>query len=180
MRVSRGNDAPGLLELSAEELELLQKRAQRYALAASEEDANVHEAVVFRRGEGRFAIPLAALREVRPMRGFCPIPLASNSVPGIVHFRGEILGLHDAFAFMSGAPFGGAPSWLIVVEHAGERLGLGADEIIDIERYGAGRIAPLPLTLGDRGAICDGVLSGDVFLLSPPRLFRTDGFFSAF
>ncbi len=183
MRAREGPESVRLgSALSAEEIELLRQRAARYAPAAEETTQDVAWAVVFRRGEARYGFPLASLREVRPLRSFCRIPLASPAVPGILHFRGEILSLHDIAGFMDPARASslGAASWVIVVEHAGERMGLLADEVIDIERHSAAQISAMPITLGDRAAICDGVLPGGLLLLSASRMFHTDGFFSAF
>jgi len=167
--------------LSADDLALLRKRADRYAVAAGEAARDVAEVVVFQRGEARYGVALGSLRAVRPLRLFCRIPMASPVVPGILHFRVEILSVHDVAAFM--APHRAAlpnAAWVIVVEHAGERMGLLGDEIIDIERYSAAGVLPLPITLGDRAAICDGVLPGGVVLLSAARMFHTDTFVSAF
>ena len=113
-------------------------------------------------------------------RSFSPIPSASRTVPGIFHFRGEVLSLHDVAAFMEPAVAADDPAWVIVVEHGGERIGLGADEILDVERHASGAVQMLPVTFGDRGAICDGLLPNAAVLLSAPRMFHTDAFFSAF
>ena len=118
--------------LTAEEIDLLKQRAARYALATEAQATDITDAVVFRRGAVKYAIPLVSLREVRPLRSFCPIPCASASVPGILHFRGEILSLHDVAAFMDPAIETENPVWVIVVEHMNERIGLAADEILDV------------------------------------------------
>lgn len=166
--------------LSAEENDLLRLRAARYALAAEEQATDMTDAVIFRRGQAKYAMPLVALREVRPLRSFCRIPCASPSVPGILHFRGEILSLHDLAAFMEPAIDAADPAWVIVVEHHGERIGLAADEVLDVERHSAKSVQSLPITFGDRGAICDGLLADGTVLLSAPRMFHADAFFSAF
>jgi chemotaxis signal transduction protein len=166
--------------LSAEEVDLLKQRAARYALAAENQATDLTDAVIFRRGNAKYAMPLVTLREVRPLRSFCPIPQASRAVPGILHFRGEILSLHDLAAFMEPEIDFKNPTWVIVVEHSSERIGLGADEILDVERHSNAVVQPLPITFGDRGAICDGLLPDGSLLLSASRIFHTEAFFSAF
>lgn len=166
--------------LSAEEVELLEQRAVRYALAAEAQATDLTDAVVFRRGNAKYALPLVTLREVRPLRAYCPIPCASPAVPGILHFRGEIISLHDLAAFMDPAVETDDPTWVIVVEYQGERIGLGADEIVDVERHSVAMVKSLPITFGDRGAICDGLLPDGSLLLSASRMFHTEAFFSAF
>lgn len=169
-----------LAALSLEDIELLRQRAARYALAAERQATDLSDAVIFRRGNAKYAMPLVTLREVRPLRTFCPIPCASPSVPGILHFRGEIISLHDVAAYMEPNAETEIPAWVIVVEHMGERIGVGADEILDVERHSAAIVQPLPITFGDRGAICDGLLPDGSLLLSASRMFNTETFFSAF
>jgi purine-binding chemotaxis protein CheW len=166
--------------LSTEDIELLKQRAVRYALAAEAQATDLTDAVIFRRGNAKYALPLVTLREVRPLRTYCPIPCASPAVPGILHFRGEIISLHDLAAFMDPAVETDDPTWVIIVEHLGERIGLGADEILDVERHSAAMLKSLPITSGDRGAICDGLLPDGTLLLSASRMFHTEAFFSAF
>jgi purine-binding chemotaxis protein CheW len=167
-------------ELSAEEINLLEQRAARYAEAPERQATDTTDAVVFRRGLAKYALPLVTLREVRPLRSYCLIPCASPSVPGILHFRGEIISLHDVAAFIDPTEGIGEPSWVIVVEYMGERIGLAADEILDVERHSAAKLRPLPITFGDRGIIADGLLPDGTLLLSAARMFHTDTFFSAF
>lgn len=166
--------------LSREDVELLEQRAARYALATERLATDVTDAVVFQRGRAKYALPLVTLREVRPLRSFCPIPCASPSVPGILHFRGEIISLHDVAAFMDPSAETENPNWVIVVEYMGERIGLGADEILDVERHSTAMVQPLPITFGDRGVICDGLLPDGSLLLSASRMFHTATFFAAF
>ncbi len=166
--------------LSAEEIDLLTQRANRYAVAAEKQATDLTDTVVFRRGNARYAVPLVTLREVRPLRSFCRIPQSSPAVPGIMHFRGEIISLHDLAAFMEPEVDTKNPTWVIVVEYLGERIGLGADEILDVERHSTAIVQPLPITFGDRGAICDGLLPDGSLLLSASRIFHTEAFFSAF
>ena len=166
--------------LSADEIELLEQRAARYALAAETQATDLTDAVIFRRGTAKYALPLVALREVRPLRSYCPIPCASPCVPGIFHFRGEILSLHDVAAFMDPAAESTDPVWVIIVEYLGERIGLGVDEILDVERHSGAMVKSLPITFGDRSAICDGLLPDGTLLLSASRMLRTEAFFAAF
>jgi purine-binding chemotaxis protein CheW len=100
-------------------------------------------------------------------------------VPGVFHFRGELLSAHDLAAWMGGsAP--NQPGWTLVVEHGGMRLGLLADEVIGIDRLASSQLGPVPVTLGGRGVCFQGVLGGQRLLLEPERLFSTPAFFRAF
>jgi chemotaxis signal transduction protein len=155
-------------------------RAARYAERMEEGAGDIAAAVIFRRGATQYAAPISALREVRPLLRMCRIPGASAAVPGVVHFRGEILSLHDLAAFMDPSAGGKPAAWIIVAERAGERIGVLADEIIGIEQFAASRVRPPPVTFGERASCFEGVIAGGVLLLSAPRMFETPAFFSAF
>jgi chemotaxis signal transduction protein len=180
MRSSGKNDVSLLDGLGEDEIELLRMRATRYAERIEDGSNDIAEAVVFRRGPTQYAAPISALREVRPLRSMCRIPGASLVVPGIVHFRGEILSLHDLEAFMDPAAGGRTAAWVIVAEHGGERLGIVADEILGIEQFAASRVRPPPVTFAERGVPFEGVIDGGVLLLSAARIFETASFFFAF
>lgn len=166
--------------LSDAEIELLRLRAARYARQPEGKAEDVIDIVVFVRGRSRYAIPLCAVREVRPLRAFCRIPGSSRCVPGMFHFRGEIISVHDLEAFMDPGA-GGRPSpWIVLIEHQGERIALLADEVLDVEQIATEQIKPTPITFGDRAACFQGVIGGAVLLLQPGKLFTTPRFFSAF
>lgn len=166
--------------LTAADVDLLRRRAARYAKEAEAAAVDVTDAAVFARGRVRYAVPLASLREIRPLRHLCRIPSASRIVPGVVHYRGEILSVHDLESFLAEQASGAEPNWVLVVEHEAERLGLMADEVIGIEPVAAGQLRPLPVTLGDRSACFQGILDGGVLMLKPAQLFSTPAFFAAF
>ncbi|UQA62432.1 chemotaxis protein CheW [Polyangium aurulentum] len=180
MRSSSKNDVSLLDGLGEDEIELLRMRAMRYAERIDDGTGDIAEVVVFRRGTTQYAVPISVLREVRPLRSMCRIPGASLVVPGIVHFRGEILSLHDLEAFMDPTAGGRPAAWVIVAENAGERIGIIADEVLGIEQFAATRVRPPPVTFGERGIPFEGVIDGGVLLLSAERMFDTPSFFSAF
>jgi chemotaxis signal transduction protein len=165
--------------MEASEAELLKRRAARYAHRPTTEEGELVELVAFSRGEGHYALPLLALREIRPLRHLARIPGASPVVPGVFHFHGELLSGHDLACWLGGGARAPA-SQVLVVEHGGARLGLLADDVAGIERMVASQLGPVPVTLGERGACFRGVLGGQRLLLEPERLFSTPAFFRAF
>lgn len=160
--------------------ELLRKRAQAYAKPLFLDHEETREAVVFVRGAGRYACPLNALRELRPLRKLCLLPLASRIVPGAVHVRGELLSVHDLAAFLEEQGPVQAGSFLLVVELEGERIALLADDVLGVEAYRPSCLHPLPLTLGDRASCFQGMLADKTMLLQPPALFTSPEFSSAY
>jgi chemotaxis signal transduction protein len=167
-------------ELTAPELDLLRLRAARYARQERESVRDTPDAVVFERGDGCYAILVTELREIRPLRRLCRIPGASRVVPGVFYYRGEILSAHDLGNFLLRRDLPGTPPWVLVVEVQGERIGLLADNIIDIVAVPAGKLRPPPLTFGETVDCFHGILDGGALLVNPARMISNNKFASAF
>jgi len=157
------------------ELAVLEARARHYARSQDAEQGARLEIIVFRRAETRYALPVAALREVREVAGFQALPGASATVPGAFAYRGEILSLHDLAAFLGSSAE--LPDWSLVVEHEGRRLGILADEIQGVEEVFIDEIRPIPLTFAKAGGLFRGLVSGETLLLNPIQCFETQSFY---
>ena len=120
-------------ELSEEERirELLERRAARLRERprdAREEDAFwVAELSV---GGAAYALPLADLLGVVPVRFVVPVPLAAPHVLGVVRFRGEMV-TALSLAWLLGAPgWRRDPSVLLVVSPAaGRKVAIDCEEV---------------------------------------------------
>jgi chemotaxis signal transduction protein len=166
--------------LSDAERALLSARAERYASVTVEEKA-VHCTVVsFTRGKGRYALPLTDLREIRALSSYCPMPGASAIVPGVAYYRGELLSLHDLAVFVSGAAPATEPSWMLVTEHAGERLGLLADALHDVIPLELSEIHTLPLTMAESSEVFMGMTESGVLVAEASRMLQVAKFVYAY
>ena len=159
---------------------ILHARAERYAAANEEEQTVLATVVTFLRGESRYALPLTNLREIRPLVRFCPIALAPPVVPGIVHFRGELLSVHDLAAFTRPDVRGASPSWLLVAEHEDTRMGLAADDVMDVIEIAEGAVLPVPLTLGDATEVFTGMTREGILIVDGVKVFEVARFAQAF
>jgi chemotaxis signal transduction protein len=159
---------------------LLRARAERYSAVAEDARRVLCSAVTFRRGAGSYALPLGGLREIRPLTRPCELPGASPVVLGIVYYRGELLSLHDLCVFSSGVAPAQSPGWVIVTEHAGVRLGLVADELMDVVEIEAGSVHAVPVTLGDAADVFTGITEQGVLVVDVARTFESSRFISAF
>ncbi len=168
------------LDLSSTELELLRLRASRYARQEEAVTRNQSDAVVFERGDARYAVLVTDLREIRPLRRPCLVPGASRVVPMVFYYRGEILSAHDLGSFLTDRELTATPPWVLVLEHQSERIGLLADSITDITAVPTDRLHALPVTFGTGGEGFYGVLDGGVLLIHPARLLANPKFSSAF
>ena len=161
----------------ANRLKILQQRATRYARREDlDEDGDLVRLLFFSHGSSDYAIPLDDLREVRVLRGFCPIPGARSTVPGIFYYRGEVLSLHDLACYM-GVANEHAPNWVLIVERDKQRLGLMAKDVIDVREVSQACVRPSPITLGERAVCVQGVVDKGTLLLRTEALFSTPAFF---
>ncbi len=156
---------------------ILSQRAHRYAKRVDTAEGGEHqEMLYFDQGASQYAIALEHLREVRVLRGFCPVPGARTVVPGIFYYRGEVLSLHDLSAYMTGRS-GEEPRWVIIVEWERQRLGLMARDVVDVRRTSMAEIRPAPVTMGARANTLSGVLDSTL-ILRTEALFTTAAFFN--
>lgn len=166
--------------LDAGEIDLLERRAARYGRRADDDAGETIEVVVFLRGSTKYAALLRSLREIRPLRKFTRIPGTSPAVPGIFHYRGQILSAHDVSAFLTGASQPFQPAWVLIAEHGPGSVGIVADEVIGVEPVASRAVRPVPVTLGEKGVGFAGVAHGDLILLNVPALLSIPAFFNAF
>lgn len=159
---------------------LLRARADRYATTEHAERKIFAAVVTFLRGESRYALPLDGLREIKPLTRFCPLPLAPATVPGVVHHRGELLSVHDLGAFVRPEVKNEEPTWLLVMEQDGERMGLAADDVMDVVEVEVGSLQAVPLTLGDAAELFVGMTRDGVLIVDGARAFQVSRFALAF
>ena len=169
-------EAMGLTET---EKRLLKGRAERYGTRTSQRTQDRDDYVVFERGGNSYGIALTALREIRIVDSWCPVPGASTVAPGMVNFRGDLLSLHDVVAFLEGVAPEGRWRWLLIVEEDGQRLGLLADDVQGISTLQTDDIRGVPIALGAKSACFAGIAEGELLLLDPSGLFETKTFFLA-
>jgi chemotaxis signal transduction protein len=160
--------------------DLLRSRAERYAAAFADDTRVLFTVVTFRRGESAYALPLTGLCEIRPLARWCPLPGTSPAVPGMVYYRGELLSLHDLATFASGATAGNVPAWVLVSEYRDARIGLIADDVMEVLEIEVGRAHAVPVTLGDAAEVFAGMTDGGVLIVDVPRMFQTARFTNAF
>jgi chemotaxis signal transduction protein len=159
---------------------LLRARAERYAAATVEDTRVLFTAVTFRRGESCYALPLTGLCEIRPLARWCALPGTNPVVLGMVYYRGELLSLHDLATFACGTTPGTSPGWVLVAEYHDARIGLVADDVMEVLEFEVGSAHAVPVTLGDAAEVFTGMSERGVLIVDVGRMFQTDRFISAF
>jgi chemotaxis signal transduction protein len=160
-------------ELTAEQRELLERRAQRLReKPRSTDQESVLWAAEFPIGEESYALPLDALRAAVPLRMVTPVPLCPPHVIGILRFQGQILTAMSLSSLLGGRGWREDPAVLLVVDP-----GLGGRLLaLDCERIP--KPVPLPHALVEEararsaGAVAEVTLPGmhQVNLLDLGRL----------
>ncbi len=92
--------------------------------------------VLFRVAGERFAIPLAAVREVVvPQPPFARVPRASEAVRGVMNLRGRVVAVVDLAALVGLAPqpLEGAVGQVLILEHGRRALGFLIGGVIGVE-----------------------------------------------
>ena len=139
--------------------------------------------LVFRLGEERYLLPTTCVREVHRPERVHRVPGRTGEVfRGIVCLRGELLLCADLHALL-GAERGAVPAAAgvptavrsVVIEQGGARWAFEVDEVLDVRRYAAGKVAPPQVTVA-RAAVrfTDGLVDlgdGRAARLDPERLF---------
>lgn len=110
--------------MTPEERDLLLRRAERLRIApvASTEDEAILWAAEFLVGDDAYAIPLASLRGVVPLRTVTPIPLSPPDVIGILRFQGQVISALSLASVLGGLPWRQDPTVLLVAEAGAGRL----------------------------------------------------------
>lgn len=113
-----------LPSMTPEEHKLLLRRAERLRIApvASTEDDAILWAAEFLVGDDSYAIPLASLRGVVPLRTVTPIPLSPPDLIGILRFQGQVISALSLASVLGGVPWRHDPTVLLVADAGAGRL----------------------------------------------------------
>lgn len=155
---------------------ILRQRAHYYSQRAEKDNGEALEMITFSRADAEYAIAINQFQEVRPLPGFCAIPGASRTVPGVFPYRGEILSVHDLAAFMDKDSDPHAVSWVLIVEHESKKMGLLADEVFGVVELSAQSLQAVPLTLHQHGFIFKGLIPKNTLLIDISEAFKNPRF----
>lgn len=107
--------------------------------------------VVFRVGDGEYAIPADAVLHMESFQGATPVPGAPAHVLGIVQVRGRVIPVVDLRRrFGLGPRDRELSDRVIVVEHEGRQVGLLADAAREVVRLDDSAFSPPPDVDGQR------------------------------
>lgn len=125
------------------------------------------EAVVFTMAHEQYAIELAHIREVYPLRELTPLPSAPAYLIGVVTIRGQVIPLID-LKRLFGLPEKGLADMnrVIVLRNAGTEIGILADLIVGVRTFDQRQLQPeIPTLSGLRKVYLEGVSEDGTILL---------------
>jgi purine-binding chemotaxis protein CheW len=132
--------------------------------------------VVFRVASERFALPLAAVREVvLPQPPFARVPRSSDAVRGVMNLRGRVVAVVDLAALMGLAPqplVGGA-GHVLILDQGKRTLGFLIGGVVGVETLAPPEEDPKGLVRGvaTGGAGAVTVLGAEALATEAERLF---------
>ena len=104
-----------------------------------------------------WAFPLEALRAALPVNRVTPVPLAPRHVVGLVRFEGEPITVLSLGVLLGGKSWQRDPGTLLVLEHAGQRLGVDCEQVPRPEVVPRARVeASAPSASGPWSEVDDG------------------------
>lgn len=113
--------------------------------------ASATEFVTFRLADQWLGIPVMAVQEVLMPHRITHVPLAQDSVPGLLNLRGQIVTALDLRAVLHLPPRDGHTEFMnVVVRHDGELFAFMVDDVGDVVPVESGAIEPAPPTLDER------------------------------
>jgi purine-binding chemotaxis protein CheW len=125
--------------------------------------------LVFRVGDERFALPMAAVNEVIEMPTVQALPDSSERVLGVATLRGELVSMFDPRPLLQ-AGAADTHEMALLFTAGNRRVGVAIDDVFDPIVIESGEVRPAPgvdasdsLLLGvvRRGTELIGVLDGD-------------------
>ena len=103
-------------------------------------DAVAHRELLFGVGGRLYGCEIGVVREIVPFRRCTRLPGAPAYVCGLINLRGTIVTVLDLGLRLGGAPVDRADGSVILVAQGARVVGLGVDELRDVQRFGPDEI----------------------------------------
>jgi purine-binding chemotaxis protein CheW len=107
--------------------------------------------VLFRVGAGNYVLPASTVLEMETFTGATPIPGAPPHVAGLVQIRGKVIAVVDLRArFGMPAAELALDNRVVVIDHAGRRVGLLVDSAREVAQLAADAFRPPPEVVAEQ------------------------------
>ena len=131
-----GESLPSFAQTEPREAERLRLRTQQLAspLEVPEEKPDWYALVVV--NDSRFAIDLRRVTEFAHLGTCTPVPCCPEHILGCNNLRGSIIAVLDVAPLLLGAPSSSSRE-VVILELAGQRVGLAVHEVVDVRAFPA-------------------------------------------
>ena len=130
---------------------------------ATQAQQDERQTVVFVLANEHYGVDVSVVLEIIRMVDVTPMPAAPDFVKGMINLRGRVIpvvDLRERFGFPAGAP--DKDSRILVVEVAGEDIGIIVDAVSEVIRIPADSIEPAAFAAaGDRATFVEGIANTD-------------------
>ncbi|MFN0124252.1 MAG: chemotaxis protein CheW [Blastocatellia bacterium] len=110
--------------------------------------------IVFRLGQGDFALDILAVREITVLREITSVPETADYVAGAMNLRGALIPILDLRKRMHQLAVANTEETRVIIARNGDRqLGLIVDQASDFIRVEEGEIEPPPRIFQEIGAV---------------------------
>ena len=135
--------------------------------------------VLFRVGTADYVLPASSVLEMESFNGATPIPGAPSHLAGLVQIRGKVIAVIDLRArFGMPATERELDNRVVVIDHAGRRVGLLVDRAREVTKLAPNAFRPAPevVTEQARGFVKAVAEVGDrlVMLLDTDRVLTQE------
>ncbi len=111
-------------------------------------DGVAHRYLLFGVGGRIYGCEIARVREIVPFRRCTRLPGAPSYVAGLINLRGTVVTVLDLGLRLGGAAVDRSEGSVILVEQGGRVVGVGVDEMRDVQRF-----APEEIEAADAQAV---------------------------
>jgi purine-binding chemotaxis protein CheW len=130
------------------------------AVAAADDDAVADRYLLFRLGGHSYACNIDVVREIVPFRRCTRLPGAPAYVCGLINLRGTLVTVLDLGVRLGGQPVNRNEGSVILVEQGTRVVGLGVDEMREVQRLAPGEIEAADAAVGGGPGGAAGAVRG--------------------
>lgn len=132
--------------------------------------------VVFRLGKEEYAVSIAQVKEIILYKGATRIPNTPEYMEGIINLRGKVIPVIELAAQFGVEVKTGADRRVVIVETAGQEVGIVVDEVTEVIRLQQVAIEPAPAMTGSNDYVRGIGKENDrlLILLDLGKLFKKD------
>ncbi len=126
-------------------------------VAAEEPQVPTRRLLVFELGAHSYACDMDAFREIVPNQEMTRLPGAPETVCGLINLRGTIVTVIDGGVALGKQAFKRAEGLILLVDYLERLVGVGVDDVRDVQDVPIDQFAPVGDTATPAGAVTSAI-----------------------